>query len=115
MEKVHFVGVGGASMSALAELMLLWGAQVTGSDRVECPAFARLREMGAEVYTGARRDIIARAGIVVFSSAVPESDAELTLARAMKKGFWSATNFLRRLRVVSGASRQSRGRTARRP
>lgn len=94
MEKVHFVGVGGASMSALAELMLLWGAQVTGSDRVECPAFARLREMGAEVYTGARRDIIARAGIVVFSSAVPESDAELTLARAMKKRVLERHEFL---------------------
>ena len=84
-ERIHFVGVGGAGMCALAEYCLLCGAEVSGSDIRENAAFRHLKEAGAEVYLGARRDIIARAGLVVRSSAVPLSDKEVSLALAMGK------------------------------
>lgn len=84
-ERVHFVGVGGASMCALAEYCLLAGAEVSGSDRVRSAALGRLAALGAEVYLGARRDTIARAGLVVRSSAVPLTDEEVSLALAMGK------------------------------
>ena len=86
---MHFVGVGGASMCALAEYCLLAGAEVSGSDRVRSAALGRLAALGAEVYLGARRDTIARAGLVVRSSAVPLTDEEDTCNisnRAMKSG-----------------------------
>lgn len=93
-ERVHFIGVGGASMSALAEYCLLAGAEVSGSDRAESAVTRRLSSLGAEVYSGARRDIIAKAGMVVYSSAVPECDVELTAARAMAKRVVERHEFL---------------------
>lgn len=93
-ERIHFVGVGGASMSALAEYCLLSGAEVSGSDMRTSAATERLAALGAEVYSGARRDIIAKAGVVVYSSAVPASDAELSAARAMGKRVTERHEFL---------------------
>ena len=72
-------------MCALAEYCLLAGAEVSGSDRVRSAALGRLAALGAEVYLGARRDTIARAGLVVRSSAVPLTDEEVSLALAMGK------------------------------
>lgn len=101
-ERVHFIGAGGASMSALAEYCLLSGAEVTGSDRTFGENMEKLAALGAEVYTGARRDIIARAGVVVYSSAVPESDTELSAARAMGKRVTERHEFL--AEIASGFS-----------
>ncbi len=93
-ERIHFVGVGGASMCALAEYAMLAGAEVSGSDRTPSAATERLAALGAEVYSGARRDIIARAGLVVRSSAVPLSDEEVAAALAMKKRVVERHEFL---------------------
>ena len=46
--RLHFVGIGGAGMSGLAQVALALGAQVTGSDRAESPYLARLRAWAAE-------------------------------------------------------------------
>lgn len=80
-------------MSALARYCLLAGAEVTGSDMRE-GAGAELVKEGAEVYRGARRDIIARAGFVVRSSAVPLSDPEISAALAMGKRVKERHEFL---------------------
>ena len=93
-ERVHFVGVGGASMCALAEYCLLAGAEVSGSDRVLSAATERLAALGAQVYRGVRRDIIARAGLVVRSSAVPLTDEEVALALALGKRVTERHEFL---------------------
>ncbi len=49
--RVHFVGIGGAGMSAIATLMLKAGIPVSGSDRAETATIQALREAGARVYT----------------------------------------------------------------
>ena len=72
-------------MCALAEYCLLAGAEVSGSDRVRSAALDRLSALGADVYIGAKRDTIARAGLVVRSSAVPLTDEEVSLALSMGK------------------------------
>ena len=82
-ERVHFIGAGGASMSALAEYCLLSGAEVTGSDRTFGENMEKLAALGAEVYTGARRDIIARAGVVVYSFPGPQNATAQSAPRAV--------------------------------
>ena len=79
-ERVHFVGIGGAGMSSLAELLLARGVRVTGSDRQENAATGRLRILGAKVHIGHRPERIGDPDVVVYSSAVPSRNCELQMA-----------------------------------
>lgn len=82
---VHLIAIGGAGMSAVAGLFLAHGLQVSGSDRAEGPATARLRAAGASIILGQRAsnvsDLVAGT-VIVVSSAVTESNPELMAARA---------------------------------
>ena len=80
---IHFTGVGGASMSALAEYAALSGATVSGSDRTPSEILDRLARAGIEVYAGVDADIIDGADLVVRSSAVPVSNPEIVRATAL--------------------------------
>lgn len=81
--RVHFVGIGGAGMSAIAAVLLARGMEVSGSDLKETRNTERLRELGAKVYIGHRAENVEGAGLVVVSSAVPESNRELMRAREL--------------------------------
>lgn len=82
-QKAHFIGIGGAGMSGLAQVMLERGAAVSGSDLAESSATARLEAMGASIYIGHDAAHVAREapGVVVVSSAVPADNPELRYAR----------------------------------
>lgn len=80
---IHFTGVGGASMSALAEYAALSGAAVSGSDRTQSETLDRLARAGIKVYAGVNEDIIGEADLVVRSSAVPLSNPEITRAETL--------------------------------
>ena len=67
---VHFVGMGGAGMSGIAEVLLDQGYKVTGSDLGDNQALARLRRRGAEVWIGHDASHVSGADVVV----VPERD-----------------------------------------
>ena len=82
MTRIHLIGIGGAGMSALARLYLEQGVQLSGSDQVASRALDELRALGADAYAGSDPPRAATADLVVYSSAVPESDAELSAARA---------------------------------
>lgn len=74
----HFVGAGGAGMSALARLFRARGIEVTGSDDVDAAVLIELRRLGAEVWTGiAPERIRGDGGWVVRSAAVPADHAEV--------------------------------------
>lgn len=77
----HFIGIGGAGMSALARLALADGLPVSGSDQTASPPIERLRALGARVYVGHGADHLDGATVVVVSSAVPEDNPELVAAR----------------------------------
>ncbi|MDI6874245.1 UDP-N-acetylmuramate--L-alanine ligase [Candidatus Solincola sp.] len=79
--RVHFVGIGGAGMSAIAAVLLARGVEVSGSDLKESRNTERLREMGARVFIGHDPRNVEGAGVVVVSSAVPERNRELQEAR----------------------------------
>lgn len=78
--QVHFVGIGGISMSALALILLQRGWQVTGSDLKQSALTKRLAQNGATVYTGHNAANINGAQAVVYTSAIPPNNAELMAA-----------------------------------
>jgi UDP-N-acetylmuramate--alanine ligase len=78
---VHFVGVGGAGMSGLAEVLLDYEVTVSGSDLATSEATDRLAELGARIFPGHQAENIEGAELVVISSAVPESNPEVQAAR----------------------------------
>lgn len=79
--RIHFVGIGGIGMSALARLLLSKGYQVSGSDREPAQSGEALEALGARVYTGHRREYVDGADLLVFSSAIPDDGPELLAAR----------------------------------
>ena len=82
--RVHFVGIGGIGMCGLAELLHNSGSKVTGSDLIENPQVRRLKKLGIPVFIGHKKTNLQQAEIVVQSSAVPENNVEIQVAKAQK-------------------------------
>jgi UDP-N-acetylmuramate--alanine ligase len=79
---VHFMGIGGAGMSPLAEMALLAGARVTGCDSSPGPATQLLEERGATVYQGHDPSHVEGCAALIMTAAVPADHPELAAARA---------------------------------
>jgi len=82
LSPLHFVGIGGIGMAALAELFHARGHVVTGSDLVASPTFERLRALGVDARIGHEAAAVEGAATVVRSSAIAEDNPELVAARA---------------------------------
>lgn len=78
---IHFVGIGGAGMSGIAEVLLNEGYQITGSDLASNPVTERLASKGAIIYIGHQATNIELASVVVVSTAIDELNPELKAAR----------------------------------
>jgi UDP-N-acetylmuramate--alanine ligase len=81
---VHFIGIGGAGMSGIAEVLLTLGYQVRGSDSSASATVLRLRELGAEVFVGHDCEHVRGSDVVVISSAIKADNPELVAARAAR-------------------------------
>ncbi|MGQ0813333.1 MAG: UDP-N-acetylmuramate--L-alanine ligase [Gemmatimonadota bacterium] len=77
---IHFVGICGAGMSALAEMALHVGAKVTGCDHQLNESAQRLRELGAEIWQGHDPAHVENAGAVITTAAIPMENPELAAA-----------------------------------
>ncbi|WP_328988010.1 UDP-N-acetylmuramate--L-alanine ligase [Thiorhodovibrio winogradskyi] len=84
IRRLHFVGIGGAGMSGIAELMLTLGYQVQGSDRRRGAVTERLERLGAAVFVGHRAEQVRGVDAVVVSSAIDTENPELEAARAAR-------------------------------
>jgi len=82
LSPLHFIGIGGIGMAALAELFHARGHIVTGSDLVESPTFERLCALGVDARIGHEASAVEGAATVVRSSAIAEDNPELVAARA---------------------------------
>jgi len=82
VRQIHFVGIGGAGMSGIAEVLLNLGYAVSGSDLSESNATRRLAAAGAQVRIGHAASHVAEADVVVISSAVKADNPEVVAARA---------------------------------
>lgn len=78
---VHFIGIGGISMSGLAEILLNLGFQVSGSDMKSSSITLRLENKGIKIYTGHSEENIGDANLVVYTAAVKNDNPELIKAR----------------------------------
>ena len=78
---IHMIGIGGAGMSGIAEVLLNLGYQVRGSDVRGSKTIQRLRGLGIDVQIGHKEQNIGSADVVVISSAVPGDNPEVIAAR----------------------------------
>ncbi|MEO8304134.1 MAG: UDP-N-acetylmuramate--L-alanine ligase [Betaproteobacteria bacterium] len=83
VKRVHFVGIGGAGMSGIAEVLATQGYRVSGSDLVASKVTARLAKLGIAVAIGHARDHVAGADAVVVSTAVAPDNPEVAAAREL--------------------------------
>lgn len=77
---VHFIGIGGISMSGLAEILLENGYKVSGSDMKSSSILKRLEDKGAIIYLGHSKDNINDADLVVYTDAISNDNPELVKA-----------------------------------
>lgn len=78
---VHFIGIGGISMSAIAQIMISSGHKVSGSDRTESPITKKLASLGAQINIGQSAQNITNPDLVVYTAAISQDDPELCAAR----------------------------------
>jgi len=97
MAKVHFIGIGGSGLSAIARLLLERGDTVTGSDRTLSPFAVELQKAGARVYIGHHPRNLTGADYVVRSSAIPDDNPEVNAARLAKIPVYKRADFLGQL------------------
>jgi UDP-N-acetylmuramate--alanine ligase len=81
-KKIHFIGIGGIGVSALARLFRALGAEVSGSDRADFDGAKDLEKRGIKIYIKhAAENVPANIEAVVYSSAIPEDNPELVFAK----------------------------------
>ncbi|MBQ6820646.1 MAG: UDP-N-acetylmuramate--L-alanine ligase [Clostridium sp.] len=93
-KKVHFIGIGGISMSGLAALLLNKGFRVSGSDSKESEITNKLKSEGAEIYIGHAKENIKDVDLVVYTAAIPESNPEIVEAKAKNIELMDRAEFL---------------------
>ena len=80
---LHFIGIGGSSMSGLARFMLQKGCAVSGSDRDASHKTEALEKLGVKIYIGHSAENVHGADLVVYSAAIPESNPERAEAKKL--------------------------------
>lgn len=83
LQKIHFVGIGGIGMSAIAEMLSDLGVQVQGSDEKESANTKRVRENGIPVFIGHSAENLQGVDAIVVSSAIQPDNPELVAAQKM--------------------------------
>ena len=91
---IHFIGIGGISMSGLAALMLSKGYTISGSDRKASPITNHLKELGITVYEGHDPAQIEDADLVVYTDAIQMDNPEYRAAVAKKIDVVDRATFL---------------------
>ncbi|MDT8409488.1 MAG: UDP-N-acetylmuramate--L-alanine ligase [Wenzhouxiangellaceae bacterium] len=81
VRRIHFIGIGGAGMSGIAEVLANLGFEVSGSDLQESATLKKLRNTGIDALAGHAAERVAGADVVVASSAISEDNVEIAAAR----------------------------------
>lgn len=84
VKNVYFVGIGGIGMSGIAELLINSGFGVAGSDLVSSEITAKLARKGVTIHQGHKAENLGNADVLVYSSAVNESNPEVVEANRRK-------------------------------
>ena len=85
IKNIHFIGIGGVGMVGIAEMLLNQGYSVSGSDLIENKNTQRLKSRGAKIFIGHSEKNVRDSDVIVHSSAVTESNPEMSSARSLNK------------------------------
>ena len=80
-KNIHMIGIGGTSMSGIAEILYHWGFHITGSDMANSESVQTLVERGIHVTIGHNLDDVKKADVVVYSAAIKQDDLEMIEAK----------------------------------
>ena len=97
VKHIHFVGIGGSGLSAIARLLLESGFVVSGSDRALSPFALDLEAAGVTIWIGHAPGHVSGADWVVRSSAIPDDNPEVVEARKQGIPVYKRADFLGRL------------------
>ena len=81
IRRIHFVGIGGAGMNGIAEVVANQGFEVSGSDLNESGVTRHLKKLGVKIFTGHDAAHVKGVDVLVVSSAIPENNPEVLAAR----------------------------------
>ena len=91
---IHFIGIGGISMSGLAMILLNFGYKVSGSDMKSSPITDKLVVAGSKLYIGHKAENVANAGLVVYTAAISKDNPEFLEAQRLNIPMMSRAEFL---------------------
>lgn len=92
--RIHMIGIGGVSMSGLAELLTDSKLIVTGSDIKESENTRHLQELGLEITIGSNKEMVENADLIVYTAAIPKTDIEYCYAKDLNKKMMERSEFL---------------------
>lgn len=84
IKNIHLVGIGGAGMSGIAEILLKLGFKVSGSDKVNSETIERLKLLGGNIFLGHNEVNVNDANVVVTSTAISHDNVEVVKAKQLK-------------------------------
>ena len=84
VKRIHFVGIGGAVMGGIAEVLLNEGYQISGSDISENQVVQRLTSLGAKIFIGHHQNNVVGASVIVVSTAINSDNEELLAANELR-------------------------------
>ncbi|MCD1258200.1 UDP-N-acetylmuramate--L-alanine ligase [Paenibacillus athensensis] len=96
-EHVHFIGIGGYGMSAIAKVMLEMGYRISGSDLAQQELTEKLRAKGARVFIGHEAQNVSGADLVVYSTALSKDNVEMQAAEELNIPIIHRSQMLARL------------------
>lgn len=99
-KKIHLIGIGGVSMSGIAEMLLSLNAIVTGSDLMETKITNHLSNLGIKIEYGHHPEMIDDADIIVYTAAIHEDDPERIRVQELKKPSFERAEFLGKLMTL---------------
>ena len=88
--RVHFIGIGGSSMSGLAGYLKALGYDVSGSDRTRSHKTEHLEALGIQIFIGHAAENVRGANLIIYSAAISEDNPERAEARRLNIPSWSA-------------------------
>ena len=83
IKKIHFIGIGGVGMVGIAEMLIKQGYSVSGSDLVKNKNTIRLTSLGARIFIGHNEKNVRNSDVVVYSSAVNDSNPEIKASKSL--------------------------------
>lgn len=81
IKKIHFIGIGGVSMSGIAELLKFHNFEISGSDRDDSDTLDHLRSLGIKIYVGQKKENIDNPDLIIYTDAILSDNEELIAAQ----------------------------------